>query len=96
MKVKNINGTSANICKCGTWLEHWKKFSNQHLPGSCPVANCTQKPEVGAHVQKDSSTDSSWYIVPFCKAHNAEKGKSLFISDSITLVSANVSITCGK
>ncbi len=96
MKVKNINGTSSNICKCGSWLDHWKKFSNQSLPSYCPEEKCTQKPEVGAHVQKDSSTDSSWYIVPLCKIHNAKKGESITISDNIKLVSANVSNTCGK
>ena len=96
MKVNNINGTSQNTCKCGSWLDHWKKFSGQSLPTYCPVSGCYQKPEVGAHVQKDSSTDSSWYIVPLCKTHNGEKGKSLSIGDYTTLVSANVSETCGK
>ncbi len=41
-------------------------------------------------------TDSNWYIIPLCKTHNGEKGKSLIISDNIKLVSANVSETCGK
>ena len=75
MKVKNINGTSDNTCKCGSWLDHWKKFSGQSLPTYCPETKCIQKPEVGAHVQKDSSTDSSWYIVPFCKTHNGGNGQ---------------------
>ncbi len=96
MKVTNINGTTQNTCKCGSWLEHWKKFSGQALPSYCPEASCLQKPEVGAHVQKDSSTDRSWYIIPLCKAHNAQTGKSLTVSDSIKLVSANVKETCGK
>ena len=96
MKVNNINGTSSNACKCGAWLDHWKKFSDQSLPTYCPEVKCLQKPEVGAHVQKDGSNDNNWYIVPFCKTHNGEKGKSLDISDNIKLVSANVSETCGK
>ncbi len=96
MKVKNINGTSDNTCKCGSWLEHWKKFSKRDLPTFCPEEKCTQKPEVGAHVQKDGGSDSSWYIVPLCKTHNGETGKSLTISDFVHLVSANVSTTCGK
>jgi hypothetical protein len=95
MRVRNINGTSQNICKCGSWLNHWENFSGQALPTLCPEARCTQKPEVGAHVQKDSSVDSSWYIVPFCKTHNGETGRSLDLVD-IKLVSANVSGTCGK
>lgn len=96
MKVKNINGTSAKTCKCGSWLDHWKKFSGQPLPANCAEVTCSQKPEVGAHVQKDSATDSNWYIVPLCKTHNAQTGKSLDIRDSVKLASANVSQTCGK
>lgn len=96
MRINNINGTSQNICKCGSWLEHWKNFSGQPLPTSCPVSNCYEKPEVGAHVQKDSILDKAWYIVPLCKTHNRETDKSLTISDNIKLVSANVSETCVK
>ena len=95
MKVNNINGTSQNTCKCGSWLNHWTKFSGQSLPTYCPEQTCTRKPEVGAHVQKDGSTDNSWYIIPLCQKHNAETGMSLTVSDSIALVSANVSRTCG-
>lgn len=95
MKVKNINGTSNNSCKCGSWLNHWKKYSEQQLPSYCPESSCVEKPEVGAHVQKDSGGDSSWYIVPLCKIHNAKKDTTLTISDSVTLVSANVGNTCG-
>ena len=35
MRVKNINGTSAYTCKCGSWLDHWKKFSGQSLSNYC-------------------------------------------------------------
>jgi len=96
MKVRNINGTSDKTCKCGSWFDHWKKFSGQSVPIYCPESKCVKKPEVGAHVQKDSITDSNWYIVPLCNVHNAETDKSLDISDSVKLVSANVSETCGK
>jgi len=96
MRVKNINGTSGNICKCGSWLKHWEKFSRQSLPPYCSEKTCMKKPEVGAHVQKDNSTDNSWYIVPLCNVHNGETGKSIDIMDSTVLVSANVSETCGK
>lgn len=96
MKIKNINGTSDNTCKCGSWLDHWKKFSSQSLPTYCPEEKCTQKPEVGAHVQKDSSTDSRWYIIPLCKTHNGKTGETLNVSDIVKFVSANVKETCGK
>jgi hypothetical protein len=95
MRVNNINGTSYNTCKCGTWLNHWKRFSRQAVPVYCPEATCIKKPEVGAHVQKDSSTNRSWYIIPLCSEHNSKTGRSLDIGDGTTLVSANVSQTCG-
>ena len=96
MKVRNINGTSDNTCKCGSWLGHWKNYSGQSLPPYCPEKQCLQKPEVGAHVQKDSSTDTGWYIVPLCRTHNGEIGKSLEFFGDIKLASANVAATCGK
>lgn len=95
MKINNINGTSDNSCRCGNWLEHWKKFGGKTLPATCREVRCNEKPEVGAHVQKDSLSDKSWYIVPLCQRHNQEKGKSLEIVDTV-LVSANVANTCGK
>jgi hypothetical protein len=96
MKVVNINGTSAKPCKCGSWLDHWKNASGRSLAKYCPEANCIETPEVGAHVQKDSSTDRNWYIVPLCRTHNAETGHSLVISDSTRLVSVDANESCGK
>lgn len=96
MKVTNVNGTSDNSCKCSSWLEHWKRFGGGSIPPYCPEKTCVQSPEVGAHVQKDGSPDRAWYIIPLCKKHNGEAGKSLDVSDGITLVSANVDTTCGK
>jgi len=94
MKVHNINATSQSNCKCGNWLDHWKNFSGQSLPALCPVKTCINEPEVGAHVQKDSSTDKAWYIVPLCKTHNAQTGKSLELLDSVEFASPNVAATC--
>ena len=96
MKVNNINGTSQNKCKCGSWLEHWKRFSGQDIPSYCPEQKCTQKPDVGAHVQKDNGTDNSWYIIPLCKEHNGKQGESITVSDNVKFVSANINETCGK
>ncbi len=95
MKVTNINGTSENTCKCGSWLKHWENFSGTSIPGTCREASCMNKPEVGAHVQKDSLTDKKWYIIPLCSKHNT-KAESLTVMDSTIFVSANVSETCEK
>lgn len=50
-RVKNINGTSQNTCKCGSWLKHWEKFSGQ-TANCCGVIGCQRTDVVGAHVQE--------------------------------------------
>ena len=97
MKVSNINGTSDNTCNCGSWLNHWKKYNSgrQAVPTYCPVNSCYSKAEVGAHVQKDSYSDKSWYIIPLCSEHNRKISGSLDVTDTVSLASANVSETCG-
>ncbi len=92
MQVKNLNGTSNNKCKCEDWLTHLENFSGIKR-GYCSKGACLAKATLGAHVQKVDPNDSSWYIIPLCAACN--KGETSF-STSATLVSANVSQTCGK
>lgn len=93
MKVRNIKGTSDNTCKCTSWLAHWEKFSGQKA-GLCSEKSCLNTATVGAHVQKDDLTDRSWYIVPLCDGHN-KQASELELWHEPTLVSANVSKTCG-
>jgi len=94
-KIKNINGTSDNTCKCGSWLKHWEKISG-NTASYCSAYGCSVKIDlVGAHIQKANSTDSKWYIIPLCKTHNAASGE-LEVSDSTTYISANKSETCEK
>jgi hypothetical protein len=95
IKIHNINGTSSSTCKCGSWRKHWEKFSGKGWPSKCPVLDCKNHPEVGAHVQKDDSTNGNWYIVPLCQEHNKKTG-SLSIKVSIKFVPANVAETCGS
>lgn len=98
MRLTNVNGTSENNCRCGSWLDHWKKYNSgrQTVPTHCPVNGCYNEVEVGAHVQKDSYSDKNWYIVPLCNAHNKQTRGSLDVSDTVALASANVSLTCGR
>jgi hypothetical protein len=93
MKVKNINGTSQNKCKCGSWLQHWRNYSGQSAT-ICRALGCSGSPLVGAHVQKDVSYDNSWYIVPLCHSHNKISASLELVSGTV-LVSANVKQTCG-
>ncbi|NOQ75738.1 MAG: hypothetical protein GQ574_27270 [Crocinitomix sp.] len=94
MKVKNINGTSQNSCKCESWIKHWRNYSGQSAT-VCRVSGCTNKDIVGAHVQKSANYDNKWYIVPFCNSHNKSK-ISVDLVSGTKLVSANVKNTCGK
>lgn len=93
-KIKNINGTSDNNCKCISWLKHWEKFSGQTTQ-FCVEKTCTGKDLVGAHVQRADSSDMSWYILPLCKSHNQSSGV-IEVSDSYKFVSANIKETCDK
>jgi len=95
MLVKNINATRQNSCKCGSWLDHWVKISGGPLPEYCSEPRCMGKPELGAHVQKDSSTETNWYIIPVCVKHSV-KAEFLEIVDATTFVSAHVNDTCEK
>lgn len=108
MKVKNLEGTGSNVCTCGSWLEHWKKYSGQALPVTCPTLNCKGNPEVGAHVKRVEdvklellypsaySSMNSHYIIPLCSNCNNRFEEELEVMDTIKLVSANQSETCAK
>src|SRR5437870_7032961 len=95
MKVKNVKGTSEKSCRCGSWLNHWKRFSGKTVSSICAVA-CLEDATVGGHVQKEGSSDRATYIIPLCDNHNQET-EAMEISESKSpLVSANVSETCGQ
>ena len=95
MKVKNVRGTSEKSCPCGSWLNHWKRFSGKTVSSICAVA-CLDDATVGGHVHKEGSSDRATYIIPLCDKHNQET-QAMEIDESKTpLVSANVSETCGK
>ena len=95
MKVRNIDARGAKECSCGSWLEHWRKYSNQALPTLCAEEKCQQKPEVGALVRIDRHGEHEWFVVPLCRRHGEELQHPLNILDHVALVSADVSKTCG-
>ncbi len=90
MLVENIKDTSGDSCKCGSWLDHWEKTGGQ--PSSCSVEGCSSDPEVGAHIRKHNSSDTTTYIVPFCSEHNQQEDGSLDVGD--TLLVPAVDSTC--
>jgi hypothetical protein len=89
MRVKNLNGTTQNLCSTGSWFAHWEKFSGQNA-FMCFTKGCIKRPSVGGQVQKDSPTDKSWYVIPLCDDCNKKRGQDLDIWDSAKLVSVNV------
>lgn len=95
MKVRNLVGTSPNVCSCGSWLDHWSKLSRQ-IAYRCFVNGCASPHTVDGHVQISTGSDRNWYIVPLCIGCNNKQGQELDIWDGAALVSANVSETCGK
>ena len=92
--VKNATDTSDKSCKCGTWLDHWKNFSDKSLPLSCRELSCPENKLVGAHVRKVNSTDTAVYIIPLCQSHN-QMESSFNVMDGY-FVSADKSKTCEK
>lgn len=99
MLVRNIEGTSDNTCRCGSWMTHWERFaagrSALSAAPQCSIQGCSSYELLGAHAQKNSSGDNGWYIVPLCASHN-QRTSSLSIRDDVPLAPANVSQTCGK
>lgn len=94
MKVKNLNGNTAAKCKCSSWLAHWLRYSGQRA-SKCSVLGCTHTDLVGGHIQLEGGFDSAWYVIPICKSCNQKSGQGLNISDTVTLVTAIPSHTCG-
>lgn len=94
MRVRNLNGTSMNVCSCSSWLAHWGRYSNQ-TANRCVVVGCSNRQTVCGHVQKEFLSDSSWYIIPICAICNSKRGQALEIDNAVNLVSANVRQTCG-
>jgi hypothetical protein len=91
---KNKGGTANLTCKCGSWKDHWCKFSGKDWPRECSVEGCKNKAEVGGHLWKPSSGDDV-IIVPLCKECNNSANKdTMTLKQGTTKVSANTVETC--
>jgi hypothetical protein len=92
-KIKIINDPETKLCRCGSWLNHYKKFG-ANIVRLCVVKECTGHELTGVKVQKQDSEDVKIYIIPLCTTH-AESKDELEIYDSIPLVSSDTKKTCG-
>lgn len=72
-KVKNIKENRDFSCKCESGLKVLETSSGTAAK-YCAGKDCYNTIIVGAHVQKDGSADTNWYIVPLYKAQNNETG----------------------
>ena len=90
---KNKKGTGDRSCKCGTWKQHWINRSGKDWPTFCSVNGCINKATLGAHVI--NSKVSGEKIVPMCESCN-KLTDEFDLTNGTTVVSANVSETCGK
>lgn len=89
---KNKGGTGKRTCKCGSWKNHWLKFSKKPWPSQCSVYGCTNPPTLGAHIINTNVIGEK--IVPMCESCNKLSGV-FDLKGGITLVEANVANTCG-
>ncbi len=72
MLVKNVNGSSRFTRPNGynSWLEYWESQIGLKAH-ECFAKDCYSRNYlVGAHVQKVSSDDKAWYIIPLCSSCN--------------------------
>ena len=94
VRIKNVENYEQNACRCGTMLDHWKKFSYVKIQ-KCVVVGCPNIDLIGCAVTKSNPEDTNIYIIPLCKAHSESKDE-MKIVPSCPLVSANLKITCGE
>lgn len=89
----NKGDTSAGSCDCGSWRDHWMKYSNLAWPGICSVQGCSSAPTLGGHVINEQVTGEK--IVPMCDTCNGLSG-SFNLKGGVRLISANTAETCEK
>lgn len=90
---RNKGGTGERSCECGSWANHWLKFSGKPWPTLCSVANCISMATLGAHVT-NAAFDQREYIVPMCAGCNSRFDD--FELAGTTIVPANKAETCEK
>ncbi|WP_146211714.1 hypothetical protein [Burkholderia cenocepacia] len=98
--MKNVVGSGERSCGCGSWLDHWVKFTT-HRDGDhlCSVDGCTELAVDGAHVtlphlDVEDERQLHW-IIPMCRRHNKSPDQ-LLSKPEVRVVSANIGKTCKK
>ena len=89
---RNVIGSDERKCSCGSWKEHWKKFSGKKWPSECSVKGCSESADLGAHVHIVG--EKKEWIVPMCTNCNNDPDKTFQLKANTILVSANKAETC--
>ena len=90
---KNKHKTTDRKCKCGSWKQHWIKYSLENWPKVCSVDGCNNKATLGAHIFNSDCGERDEYIIPACDSCNKLDDMFSLKTETI-LVSANKSKTC--
>ena len=91
MKVRNLNGEMQTRYSGADLLAHWDRFSRQ-TAYRCFVIGCRNKCSVGGVVQRDTTGDPTWYIIPLCEDCNRKKNQELDIWDYARLIPVSSTI----
>ena len=87
----NKGGTSERACRCGTWQQHWMKFSGKPWPATCSVAGCFNLVVLGGHIINPAVDGER--IVPMCDSCN-QREDGFALKEGSTVVKANRAQTC--
>ncbi|MDR0834324.1 MAG: hypothetical protein LBN93_09115 [Candidatus Symbiothrix sp.] len=87
IKVRNLKDTANEIPSgYGSWIAYWESQKGEAT--YCHRVGCSTTVDLeGAHVQKVSMHDRSWYIVPLC--HTCNEHTDAFDVDINELVVVN-------
>lgn len=96
--LKNEPSTGDRECNCGSWLEHWKKYTKSSNVPDCIVDGCRHAATVGAHVEFTKVNDYKLksYIAPMCDSHNKDHNLIFKSKPNYRLAVGNKNATCGK
>ncbi len=88
-----ITSKKGASCKCGTWKEHWIKFSDALMwQSTCSIEGCNNPAEIGGVMSRFGEKD---FIVPICANCN-RKTTIMTLKVGTYIANANQSETCNK
>lgn len=99
--IKNKAGSSKTSCACGSWINHWEKYSTYYHK-KCSIVGCEEDATDGAHIYRTKApaaheTNGITFIIPMCSTHNNPNNtEEMLVEAETEFVWANKSETCEK